>query len=127
MSEIYIVGVGMTPFGRLLDRSIYDMVGEAVSLAVSDAGCATADIGSAFYATLTNGQFQGQTAIPGPIAMRRLGIEGIPVFTVENACASGSSAFNLATMALRSGSCDVALAVGVEKMNIPDKAKTRRH
>ena len=123
MSEIYIVGVGMTPFGRLLERSVYDMVGEAVGLALNDAGCGIADIGSAFYATLTNGQFQGQTAIPGPIAMRRLGIEGIPVFTVENACASGSSAFNLATMALRAGSCDIALAVGAEKMNIPDKAK----
>src|SRR5450432_4327147 len=123
MNQIYIVGVGMTPFGRLLDRSIYDMVGEAVDLALTDAGCSTADIGSAFYATLTNGQFQGQTAIPGPIAMRRLGIEGIPVFTVENACAAGSSAFNLATMALRAGSCDIALAVGAEKMNIPDKAR----
>src|SRR5450755_4865624 len=123
MNEIYIVGVGMTPFGRLLDRSIYDMVGEAVTLALHDAGCRKEDIGSAFYATLTNGQFQGQTAIPGPIAMRRLGIESIPVFTVENACASGTSAFNLATMALRSGSCDIALAVGAEKMNIADKAK----
>lgn len=123
MSDIYVVGVGMTPFGRLLDRTVYDMVAEAVGLALKDAGCGTADIGSAFYATLTNGQFQGQTAIPGPIAMRHLGIEGIPVFTVENACASGSSAFNLATMALRAGSCDIALAVGAEKMNIPDKAK----
>jgi len=123
MSEIFVVGVGMTPFGRLLERSVYDMVGEAVGLALKDAGCNTADIGSAYYATLTNGQFQGQTAIPGPIAMRHLGIEGIPVFTVENACASGSSAFNLATLALRAGSCDIALAVGVEKMNIPDKAK----
>ncbi len=123
MSEIYIVGVGMTPFGRLLERSVYDMVGEAVGLALNDARCGIPDIGSAFYATVTNGQFQGQTAIPGPIAMRRLGIEGIPVFTVENACASGSSAFNLATMALRAGSCDIALAVGAEKMNIPDKAK----
>src|SRR2546422_6553043 len=113
----------MTPFGRLHDRTVYDMVAEAVGLALKDAGCGTADIGSAFYGTLTNGQFQGQTAIPGPIAMRRLGIEGIPVFTVENACASGSSAFNLATMALRAESCDIALAVGVEKMNIPDKAK----
>ena len=123
MNEIYVVGVGMTPFGRLLDRTVYDMVGEAVGLALKDAGCSTADIGSAFYGTLTNGQFQGQTAIPGPIAMRRLGIEGVPVFTVENACAAGSSAFNLATLALRAGSCDIALAVGAEKMNIPDKAK----
>jgi len=123
MNDIYVVGVGMTPFGRLLDRTIYDLVGEAVGLAIQDASCTTADIGSAYYATMTNGLFQGQTAIPGPIAMRRLGIEGIPVFTVENACASGSSAFNLATIALRAGACDIALAVGVEKMNIPDKAK----
>ncbi len=123
MDNIYVVGVGMTPFGRLLERSVYDMAGEAVGLALTDAGCDKQDIGSAFYASLTNGQFQGQTAIPGPIAMRRLGIEGIPVFTVENACAAGSSAFNLATLALRAGSCDIALAVGAEKMNIPDKAK----
>jgi acetyl-CoA acetyltransferase len=123
LTAIYVAGVGMTPFGRSLDRTVYDMVGEAVGLALTDAGCGTAHIGSAFYATLTNGQFQGQTAIPGPIAMRRLGIEDVPVFTVENACAAGSSAFNLATLALRAGSCDIALAVGAEKMNIPDKAR----
>jgi acetyl-CoA acetyltransferase len=123
MSDIYLVGVGMTAFGRRLESSVYDMVGEAVNLALKDAGCKTADIGSAFYGTMTNGQFQGQTAIPGPIAMRRLGIEGVPVVTVENACATGSSAFNLATQALRAGSCDIALAVGAEKMNIPDKAR----
>ena len=123
MNDIFIVGVGMTPFGRLLERSVYDMVGEAVGLALADAGCANTDIGAAYYSTLTNGQFQGQTAIPGPIAMRRLGIEGIPVFSIENACASGTSAFNLATLALRAGSCDIALAVGAEKMNIADKTK----
>lgn len=123
MNDIYVVGVGMTPFGRLLDKTVYDLVGQAVGLALKDAGASTADIGAAYYGTMTNGQFQGQTAIPGPIAMRRLGIEGVPVFTVENACATGSSAFNLATLALRAGSCDIALAVGVEKMNIPDKAK----
>ncbi|RFP13647.1 MULTISPECIES: thiolase family protein [unclassified Duganella] len=123
MSEIYIVGVGMTPFGRHLERSLYDLIGEAVGLALDDAGCDKAQLGAAYYGTLTNGQFQGQTAIPGPIAMRRLGIQGIPVFTVENACASGSSAFNLATVALQAGSCDIALAVGAEKMNIADKAK----
>ncbi|MBK9520739.1 MAG: thiolase family protein [Rhodocyclaceae bacterium] len=123
MNDIYIVGVGMTPFGRLLDRSVYDMVGEAVGLALKDAGASTADIESAYYAGATNGVLQDQTAIPGPIAMRHLGIEGVPVFSVENACASGSSAFNLAIMALQAGSCDIALAVGAEKMNIADKSK----
>ncbi|PVZ52256.1 thiolase [Pseudomonas sp. B1(2018)] len=123
MNDIYVVGVGMTPFGRLLERSVYDMVDEAVGLALKDAGASSADVGSVYYSTMTNGLLQGQTGIPGPIAMRRIGIEGVPVFSVENACASGSSAFNLATLALRAGQCDIALAVGAEKMNIPDKAK----
>lgn len=123
MSDIYVVGVGITPFGRLLERSLYDLIGEAVGLALKDAGARLEDIGAAYYGTATNGTLQGQTAIAGPIAMRRLGLEGVPVFTVENACATGSSAFNLATLALRAGQCDIALAVGAEKMNVADKSK----
>ena len=90
--KVFVVGVGMTPFGRLLERSVYDMVDEAVGLALKDAGATTADVGAVYYSTMTNGMLQGQTGIPGPIAMRRIGIEGVPVFSVENACASGSSA-----------------------------------
>lgn len=89
------------PIDRLLERSVYDMIGATVRPALKDDGCATADIGSAFYGTVTNALFRGQTTIPGPIALRRLSIEDIPVFTVENACGSGASAFNLATLALR--------------------------
>jgi acetyl-CoA acetyltransferase len=123
MTAIYVAGIGMTPFGRLLDRSIYDLTGEAIGLALKDANATPDQVGAAYYATMTNGQFQGQTAIPGPIAMRRCGIEGVPVFTVENACAAGSSGFNLALQALKAGECDIALAVGCEKMNIADKSK----
>ncbi|MES2129050.1 MAG: thiolase family protein [Pseudomonadota bacterium] len=123
MNDLFIAGVGMTKFGRLLDSSVYDLTGEAIALALADAGCDKADIGTAVYSTMTNGFLQGQTAIPGPIAMRRAGIEGIPVFSVENACASGTSALNLAAMAIRAGSCDIALAVGAEKMHVADKAR----
>lgn len=123
MNEIFVAGVGMTPFGRLLDTSIYDLAGAAVSLALKDAGATTADIGAVFYASATTAQLQGQTSIPGPIAMRRCGLSGIPVYTVENACASGSSAFNLAVQAIKAGSADIAMAVGAEKMNVPDKAR----
>jgi acetyl-CoA acetyltransferase len=52
-----------------------------------------------------------------------MGFEGIPMFNVENACASGSSAFNLAVQALKAGEQDVVLAVGTEKMYIDDKAR----
>ena len=123
MNEIYVIGVGMTPFGRLTDKSPYDLVGQAVGLALSDAGCTPSQIGSVYYANATAGPLQGQTSIPGPIAMRRCGVEAAPVFSVENACASGSSAFNLASVALRAGVCDIVLAVGVEKMNVPDKSR----
>ena len=64
MDDVYIVGVGMTPFGRLLDRTVYDMAGEAVALALKDAGCERGDVGSVFYASATNG-LAGQTSIPG--------------------------------------------------------------
>ncbi len=123
MSNVYVAGVGMTRFGRHPDRSVYDLAGDAVGQAVRDAGCTTADVGAAYYAGATNGQLQGQYSIPGPIAMRRCGFAGIPVASVENACASGSTAFNLAVQAVKAGTCDVAIAVGAEKMNVADKAK----
>ena len=73
---------------------------------------------------MTNGPLQGQISIPGQVVFSKIGVEGIPVFNVENACASGSSAFHLAVQSLRAGTCDVALALGAEKMNIPDKVKS---
>jgi len=123
MTRTYVVGVGMTPFGRAEDKSIQRLAGDAIALALADAGCRPADIGAAYYAGATNGPLQGQYTIPGPIALRHAGIQGIPVYSVENACASGSSAFNLAIQSLEAGVCDIALAVGAEKMNIADKAR----
>jgi len=123
MSEIFVAGTGMTLFGRLQDTTLYDMIGEAVLAALQDAGAERTDVQTVFYSAVTNGLFQGQYCVPGPIAMRRLGISDVPVFTVENACASGSSAFTLAVQSLKAGACDIALAVGAEKMNIPDKSR----
>lgn len=55
------------------------------------------------------------------VALRPLGVEGIPVFNIENACASSASAFHLAWQSVAYGIHDVVLAVGVEKMTHPDK------
>lgn len=124
MSNIYIAGIAMTVFGRHLERSIDDLAGEALRGALHDAGCSADAIGTAFYAGITNGSLQGQTAIPGQVVFSKIGLEGIPVFNVENACASGSTAVHLAVQSLKAGACDVALALGAEKMNVPDKAKS---
>lgn len=123
MSDTFVVGVGMTAFGKWPRRTIHDLVAEAVGKATTDAGCPVEDVGSVFFACATSGMLQGQTSIPGPVAMQRCGIRGVPVHTVENACASGSSAFSLAAQSVRAGACDIALAVGVEKMHVADKSK----
>lgn len=123
MAKVYVVGVGMTVFGRHPDKSVYDLASEAIESALADAGASKADIGAAYYSGTTNGFLQGQSCIPGPIALRRAGIQGIPVYSVENACASGSSAFNLAVQSIEAGTCEIAIAVGAEKMNTGDKAK----
>lgn len=123
MTDIYVVGTAMTVFGRHPDRLIHELAREALDGALADAGCSRSDLGAAYFASVTNGPLQGQISIPGQVVFSRIGVEGIPIFNVENACASGSSAFHLAVQSLKAGACDVALALGVEKMNVPDKAK----
>ena len=123
MESIFVIGIGITPLGRHWDQSIKEMSQTAVNAALSDAGCGTNDIGSLFFSSSTTGFLQGQTFVPGQIAMRNMGFEKIPMYNIENACASGSSAFNLAIQSIRAGSCDIALAVGAEKMNIEDKKR----
>jgi acetyl-CoA acetyltransferase len=123
MVPVYIAGIATTVFGRHLDRPVHDLAREALDGAVRDANCRVADIGVAFYSGITQGPLQGQAAIPGHVVFSRIGIDSIPIFNVESACASGSAAFHLAVQSLRAGSADVALALGAEKMNILDKAR----
>jgi acetyl-CoA acetyltransferase len=123
MSTIYIAGIAMTVFGRHLERSLQDLAGEALQGALKDAGCTVQDLGAAYYAGITNGPLQGQFAIPGQVVLSKIGIEGIPIFNIDNGCAAGSSAVHLAIQGLRAGATDVALAIGCEKMNIADKLK----
>jgi acetyl-CoA acetyltransferase len=124
MTDVYIAGIAMTVFGRHPERSVHDLAGEALQGALKDAGCTADKIGVAYYSGITNGSLQGQLSIPGQVVFSKIGIEGIPVYNIENACASGSSGVNLAVQSLKAGSTDVALAIGSEKMNIPDKLKS---
>lgn len=124
MSDIYIVGVGMTPFGKFLDRSVKDLTRDAVSAALQDAGAAKADIKAAYFANASQAAIDGQYMIGGQIALRDMGIGGIPVTNVENACASASTALYQACLHLKAGMADMVLAVGAEKMYDADKSKS---
>ena len=121
MEDVYVVGVGMTPFGRLLETGIKDMTRRAVEAALADAGLSADALQGAYFANASQGHMEGQQMIRGQVALRSIGIGGIPVVNVENACASGSSALSLAVGFVRSGEGDVALAVGAEKMYSRDR------
>ena len=123
MEAVYIVGVGMTPFGKRLERSVKDLTREAVTAALGDAGCARSDLEAAYFSNACQGHMEGQDLIRGEIALRTMGIEGIPVTNVENACASASTALHGAVQFLRAGMGEIALAVGVDKMYSTDRAK----
>ncbi|ASK87134.1 MULTISPECIES: thiolase family protein [Sphingomonadaceae] len=123
MEKAYIVGVGMTKFGRHPDQSIRQLLDTAISTALGDAGGHKSDVEAVYHSSSTQGFLQGQTFIPGQVALGQIGLSGIPVFNIENACASSSSSFHLAVQGVGSGMHDIILAAGVEKMNVPDKKK----
>lgn len=123
MQHVHIAGVGMTKFGRHLERSYQDLTAEAVRAALADAGAEQADIQLAAFGSSVIGFMNGQVMVPGQVALRSMGFEGIPIFNTEGACASSSSSMYLASQAIRAGDCDIAIAVGAEKMISPDKAR----
>lgn len=123
MSPIYVAGVGMTPFDKHPSSSIKDLTRQAVEAALRDAGCDKAQVQAAYFANATQGHMDGQHMIRGQLALRAMGLEGLPVVNVENACASASTAFYLALNHVRSGAADIVLVVGAEKMVADDKAR----
>ncbi len=121
MREVYILGVGMTPFGTYLDKTHDDLTATAVRSALADCGAATESIGMAIYGSVVQPALSGNYVVPGQFALRKMGIATIPVLNVENACASSSSALSIAYDYVRTGLADVVLAVGVEKLNTEDR------
>ena len=123
MTNIYVVGVGMTSFGKYLNRSIKEMTNIVVNDTLGDAKAVLEDIEVAYFANAAQSVLEGQATIPGEIALRSMGIESIPVINVENACASASTALDMASTWLKAGRGGVALAIGVEKMFHEDREK----
>jgi acetyl-CoA acetyltransferase len=122
MSGVYIVGIGMTKFGRFPDKSVRTLAEDAVNLALKDAGVGKRELQAAFFSNSFWGMFSNQHSIRGQVVLRGMGIDKIPVANVENACAGASTAVHLAYLGIQAGVYDVALAVGSEKLSNPDKA-----
>ncbi len=124
MRDVAVVGIGMTRFGKFLEKGIKALVGEAVTGALSDAGINKQAIEAAYVGNCMAGLMTGQEAIRGQVTLAPLGIDTIPIFNVENACASSSTAFHLGWLGIASGQYDCVLIVGFEKLYDADKGKS---
>ena len=120
----YVAGVGMTPFGKHLDKTLKVLAGEAITEALRDAGLGAADLQAAWMGNAAAGVVVGQEMIRGEVALRELGIGRIPVVNVEKACASSSTAFQQACAMVTAGLYDVVLACGSEKLFHEDKLRS---
>jgi acetyl-CoA acetyltransferase len=123
MREVVIIGVGMHRFGRFLDESLQDLGRVAVWNAIHDADIEPKAIQAAYVGNAVAGLITGQEGIRGQIVLAGAGLSGIPIVNVEGACASGAIALREAWIAVGSGMCDIALALGVEKMFCGDTSK----
>lgn len=121
MSKVRIIGAGMTPLGKHLDKSVKQLTATAVDAALADAALATGDITAAWFCNTRQGALEGQHGVRGQASLRAYGFEGIPIFNTDNACASSSSGLYQAFAAVEAGMHDIVLVVGAEKMNYPEK------
>ncbi|TET98108.1 MAG: thiolase family protein, partial [Dehalococcoidia bacterium] len=124
MRDVTVIGAGMTRFGKFLDRSMKELTREAVDAALGSASIDKSKIETAIVGNAAAGLVTGQECIRGQVVLREMGIGGIPIINIENACASSSTAFHLAWLYVASGMYDIALAVGVEKLYHEDKRKS---
>jgi acetyl-CoA acetyltransferase len=120
MREVYVIGVGHTPFGKFLERNIKSLAAEAIGAALEDAGIDKKLLQAVFFGNAMQGLVTGQEMVRAQIALRPLGIDGVPIVNCENACATGSTAFFLGWQTVSGGHADVVMAVGAEKLYMED-------
>jgi acetyl-CoA C-acetyltransferase len=111
--KVAIIGMGCTQFGEQWDKGSEDLIVEAFTEALEDAGVEKTDIQAAWYASCYDEVNVGKSALP---LSRTLKLPFIPVTRVENLCASGSEAIRGAVYGIASGAYDIVLALGAEKL-----------
>ena len=121
--KVYVYSVGMTKFGKFLDRGIKDLTAEALKAIKNDDDFNLSNIEAAWFSNTGWGMTDFQHSIRGQVALTPNGVDKVSITNVENACASGSTAFNGAWTAIKAGVVDCTLAIGTEKVYQEDRAK----
>jgi len=115
LRDVYVIGAHTIKFGKYLDTSIKILAQNTFMGSLKDAGLEIKDIEALWFSNSGWGE-SGQTAIRGQVALRAIGVNTIPITNVENACASGSTAFHHAWASVAGEHTNIAMAVGAEKI-----------
>lgn len=110
LCEVVVAGIGTTRYNVYDNREVYDLGREAILKALHDSNKTWNDMEAAFCGSVYQGTGSGHQVI------KEVGLTGIPILNIENACSSGSSSFSIAYHAVASGQYDVVLVLGMEKM-----------
>lgn len=110
MTDVHVMGVGMTRFGRHPDRDAADLGASALLESIDDAGIDARLIESAYVGHVFQGMVMGQRILA------QVGLAGLPLANVENACSSGATAIREASLAIRAGENDIVVAIGAEHL-----------
>jgi len=118
MRDVAVIGVGLTKFGELWDKSFRQLTAEAGSKAILDAGIGGKEIDALYVGTMSAGRFVGQEHVGALVAdTSGFAFEHIPAIRVESACASGGVAVRQGYLSIASGMNDIVVVGGIEKMN----------
>ncbi|RIK95357.1 MAG: propanoyl-CoA acyltransferase [Proteobacteria bacterium] len=115
MTDVCVIGAGILPFARHDNMSLSDLAVEAAYRAIKDANIAPGIIETGYFANVLGSRLFGDSTV-GQSVFASVGVAGGPILNIENACASGSTAFYLAFHAIKSGLTEYAIVVGAEKM-----------
>ena len=124
--KVAILGMGCSKFGERWECGPDDLMLEACNEALADAGIERDRIEAAWLGVFFDEQSTGKSPLPLSMALR---LPNIPVTRVENLCATGTEALRGAVYAVAAGACDIAMAMGVEKLKdtgyagLPERTK----
>jgi acetyl-CoA C-acetyltransferase len=111
--KVAVLGMGCSKFGEHWEKSAEDLIVEAFTECIEDAGIDKNEIEACWFGTAIPEVSVGGSALP---LSNTLHTPFLPVTRVENMCATGTEAFRGATYAVASGAYDICLALGVEKL-----------
>ncbi|MDE2348901.1 MAG: acetyl-CoA acetyltransferase [Gammaproteobacteria bacterium] len=124
--KVVIAGMGCSKFGERWALGPDDLMVEAFGEALEDAGIERDRIDAAWLGVFFDEQSTGKSSLPLSMALR---LPNVPTTRVENLCATGTEALRGAVYAVAAGACDIALAMGVEKLKdtgfggLPERTK----